>query len=68
MKITGKKIITLSDDEKDILMKAANILDILSDELDAINEEVADELCAAYNICRDTAHRGTFEYDLDDGE
>ena len=68
MKIIGKKVITLSDNEKNILKEAARILDILSDELETFNEEVADELCTAYNICIDTAHRGTFEYDIDDGE
>ena len=69
MKIIGKKVITLSDDEKATLMRAARILDTLGDEIDSTNcdEDLVMEINRAFDTCQDLAHHGTFEYDIDDG-
>ena len=67
MKIIGKKVITLSDDEKAALQRAARILDNLQDQVEPMDEEFAMNLNRAYDLCMDTAYHGAFEYDFDDG-
>ena len=68
MKIIGKKVITLSDDEKAALTRAARVLENLQEQVEPMDDGLAMELNRAYDICMDTAYHGTFEYDFDDGE
>jgi DNA-binding SARP family transcriptional activator len=67
MKIIGKKVITLTDDEKAALTRAARILENLADQVEPMDEEFVMELNRAYDTCMDTAYHGTFEYNFDDG-
>ena len=68
MKITGKKVIILSDDEKVALKRAARVLEDLAEQVDPMDDDFAMELNRAYDACMDAAQRGSFEYDLDDGD
>lgn len=67
MKLIGKKVIILSDDEKAALTRAARVLEDLQEQVEPMDDEFAMELNRAYDICMDTAHHGAFEYDFDDG-
>lgn len=67
MKIAGKKIITLSENEKSVLKGAACILENLGWQVESLDEDLVMELNRAYETCLDTASRGIFEYDIDDG-
>lgn len=70
MKITGTKIITLSEDEKDILIKAGRLLSDFADQIDSIgcDDALVMDLNHGYEICLDVARHGKFEYIIDDGE
>ena len=68
MKIAGKKVITLSNDEKTALKRAARILEDLGEQIDPMDDDFVMELNRAYDACMDAAQRGSFEYDLDDGD
>ena len=67
MKIAGKKVITLSDNEKSVLKGAAYILEILSDQIDYLDDDFTMELNRAYDTCMSAAKCGSFEYEIDDG-
>jgi hypothetical protein len=67
MKVVGKKTITLSDNEKNVLKGAARILEFLAWHVDSLDEDLVIELNRAYNACWETACCDAFEYDLDDG-
>jgi hypothetical protein len=69
MKIIGKKVITLSEAENNILRGAAHILDILGDEIDSTNcdDDLVIEINRAYDLCMEITRRKSFEYDIDDG-
>ena len=67
MKISGKKVIELTREEKEILIKAGRILADLADELDAYDSDLAYELNRAYDTCLSVSREEVFEYDLDDG-
>ena len=68
MKIAGKKVITLSNDEKTALKRAARVLEDLAEQVDPMDDDFAMELNQAYDVCMDTAARDSFEYNLDDGD
>lgn len=68
MKIAGKKVIILSEDEKIALKRAARVLEALGEQIGPMNDDFAMELNRAYDACMDAAQRGSFEYDLDDGD
>lgn len=70
MKITGTKIIELSEDEKNILVTAGRLLSDLADQIDSMDcdDEMVMELNRGYDICLDTARQGKFEYVIDDGD
>ena len=70
MKITGVKVIELTERERNILHGAGTILSDLADQIDSIgmDEDFAIELNRAYSICLEASRRGTFKYEINDGE
>lgn len=70
MKISGIKVIELSEREKNILVTAGRLLSDLADQIDSVgcDEDLVMELNRGYDICLDTARQGKFEYVIDDGE
>ena len=70
MKITGTKIIQLSDSERNLLVAAGRLLSDLADQIDSMgcDDALVMELNHGYEICLGTAQEEKFEYVIDDGE
>lgn len=69
MKITGVKVIELTERERNILHGAGVILSDLADQIDNIgaDEDFVMELNRAYSTCLDVSRRETFKYEINDG-
>lgn len=70
MKITGKKVIRLTDEEKSILREAGHLLSDLAEQVDSMNADIdfVVRLNAGYDVCLDVVREEQFEYIMDDGE
>ena len=70
MKITGVKVIELTEREINILQGAGAILSDLADQIDSTgaDEDFVMELNRAYDACLEASRRGPFKYEIDDGE
>lgn len=70
MKITGKKVIRLSDEEKYILRQAGTLLSDLAEQIDSMNADIdfVVRLNAGFEVCADVVRMEQFEYTMDDGE
>ena len=69
MKVTGVKVIELSERELNILHGAGVILSDLADQIDntGMEEDLVVELNRAYSTCLEVTRRGTFKYEINDG-
>jgi hypothetical protein len=70
MKITGKKVIRLSAEEKELMRKAGHLLSDLAEQIDSMGADIdfVMRLNAGYDVCLDVVREEQFEYILDDGE
>lgn len=70
MKITGKKVIRLSTEEKTLLTNAGHLLADLAEQIDSMgaDDDFVMRLNAGYDVCLDVVREEQFEYILDDGE
>lgn len=69
MKITGVKVIELTERERNILHGAGVILSDLADQIDSIgaDEDLVMELNRAYDTCLEVSRRDAFKYEINDG-
>jgi plasmid maintenance system antidote protein VapI len=70
MKITGVKVIELTEREMNILHGARTILSDLAEQIDTIgaDEDFVMELNRAYDTCLEVSRQGVFKYEINDGE
>lgn len=70
MKITGKKVIRFSFEEKELLRRAGVLLADLAEQIDSMGADVdfVMRLNAGYDVCLDVVREEQFEYIMDEGE
>ena len=70
MRITGKKVIRFSHEEKELLRRAGHLLADLAEQIDSMgaDDDFVMRLNAGYDVCLDVVREEQFEYIMDDGE
>ena len=70
MKITGKKVIRFSHEEKELLRKAGCLLSDLAEQIDSMSadDDFVVRLNSGFEVCFDVAREEQFEYIMDDGD